>query len=160
MSTLRPKFVAPGVGPVLRGPGGDRTVPKVSAAETGDRFSLAHYEVAPGAGPPLHVHEREDEAFWILEGEVTFHVGGEVITAPQGSLVYGPRGAPHCFKNRTGAPAKMLLLVTPAQNFETFYGLIGAPGPGGAPPTDALVIERIGREAAKYGIQILGPNPL
>jgi mannose-6-phosphate isomerase-like protein (cupin superfamily) len=67
------------------------------------------------------VHAREDEAFWVLEGTVSFFVGGTVIEAKAGSCVFGPRGTPHTFRNRTNAWAKMLLIVTPPKSFEDFY---------------------------------------
>jgi mannose-6-phosphate isomerase-like protein (cupin superfamily) len=155
-----PKFVAPGEGFVMHTPGGDATVLKIAAAETNDQFSLNEYVVMPNAGPPLHVHTREDEAFWILEGTVTFICDGKIIEAPKGSFVFAPRGLPHTFKNRTSLPAKFLLFVTPPANFEAFYSRIGAPDENGQPPAESLVIERIGREAPTFGITILGPNPL
>jgi mannose-6-phosphate isomerase-like protein (cupin superfamily) len=157
---LMPLFVPAGVGNVLHGPGGDRSVPKISAAQSGDRFALVEHAVAPGSGPPLHVHEREDEAFWILEGEVTFFVDEKTIVATPGSFVYGPRGVPHCFANRTRNWAKMLLIVTPARNFESFYEIIGTPGKDGGAPSDQAVIDRIMKAAPEFGIRILGSNPL
>ncbi len=162
MSTphLTPKFVAPGVGKVLTAPGGDTSVPKITADETGDRFSAAEYTVMPQTGPPLHLHEREDEAFWILEGEVTFSVDGTKITAPTGSFVYGPRDVPHTFKNLTAKPARMLLIVTPARNFEQFYDKIGGPRPDGSVPSEPEVIDRIMKHAPEHGIRVLGPSPL
>jgi mannose-6-phosphate isomerase-like protein (cupin superfamily) len=160
---LVPKFVAPGEGRAFIAPGGDTSVPKITARETADRFSLAEYTVLPDAGPPLHSHTREDEAFWILEGEVTFWIGsresGRSIVAGTGSFVFGPRNTPHCFKNRTRRPAKLLLIVSPPANFETFYETINAPV-NDTPPTDQQLIERIGRHAPDFGIEILGPNPL
>ncbi|GJQ28824.1 MAG: hypothetical protein HBSAPP03_07080 [Phycisphaerae bacterium] len=155
-----PKFVPPGVGGVLIGPGGDQLVAKISAAETGDRFSFTECTVPPQSGPPLHVHEREDEAFWILAGEVAFWVNDAKITAPAGSFVYGPRGVPHTFRNLSTTPARMLLLVTPARNFEAFYEKIGGRRADGSAPADAEIVERIMRFAPEHGIRVLGPNPL
>lgn len=159
-ATSVPRFIPPGEGAVLHGPGGDLSVPKLAAADTCGLLSLTEYTAMPGVGPPLHRHEREDETFYIIEGEVTFVVAGKEIVARPGAVVYGPRGVPHTFKNRSREPAKMLLLVTPPANFETFYACIGAPGPDGSPPGNAAVIERITRESARFGIDILGPNPL
>ena len=71
-----------------------------------------------GAGSPLHVHHREDEWFYVTEGELTFWVGGEVIDAPAGSFVYGPRGVPHTFM--VSSPEARFLLVTEPAGFESF----------------------------------------
>lgn len=154
------KFVAPGEGFVMHTPGGDATVLKIAAAETNGQFSLNEYVAMPDAGPPLHMHTREDEAFYILEGTVTFICDGKIIEAPKGSFVFAPRGLPHTFKNRTKQPAKFLLFVTPPANFEEFYSRIGGKDEHGQPPAESLIIERISREAPNFGITILGPNPL
>lgn len=155
----QPRLIVPGAGEVLTGPGGDQMTVKLSAGATGDRLSLAEYDVPPGGGPPLHVHTLEDEAFWVLAGEVAFHCGGRVLEAKAGACVWAPRGVPHTFKNRSGTASRMLVLVTPAANFEAFYAKIGSPGPSG-PPTDAEVIERIQRHAPEHGLTMMGPNPL
>ncbi|HEX2839235.1 MAG TPA: cupin domain-containing protein [Phycisphaerales bacterium] len=157
---LKAFIVQPGEGQLQMGPGGDKSYPKITAAQSGGLCSLTEHHVPPGAGPPLHVHAREDEAFWVLEGTVSFIVGGTVIEAKAGSCVFGPRGTPHTFRNRTNVWAKMLLIVTPPKNFEDFYAGISAPGADGGPPSDALVMERIGRLTPLHGITILGPSPL
>ena len=156
----QPKFVAPGVGPRIPGPGGDISILKLVAAESGGLLSLTEYICQPNAGPPLHMHAHEDETFWILEGEITFSVDGKKIVAGAGAMVYGPRAVPHAFKNLTGHPARMLLIVTPPANFEAFYAKIGVPNPDGSTPTEQQVKERIGRLAPVHGMTILGANPL
>lgn len=156
---LKPFLMKPGEGTLQMGPGGDKSYPKITAAQSAGQFSLTEHHVAPGAGPPLHVHAHEDESFWVLEGTVTFFAGGTVIEATPGSCVFAPRGTPHTFRNRTSAWAKMLLIVTPPRNFEDFYAGISAPD-GGGPPSEAVVMERIGRLAPVHGITILGPSPL
>jgi quercetin dioxygenase-like cupin family protein len=133
---------------------------KLVARDTGNQFSIAEYHVPVGGGPPLHVHTREDETFWVLEGSVTFQVGGKALAAPAGTTVFAPRGVPHTFRNVSGSPARMLVLVSPAQNFEDFYAAIARPNADGSPPTEQQSIERIGVEAPRYGLTILGPNPL
>ncbi|MBL8761690.1 MAG: cupin domain-containing protein [Phycisphaerae bacterium] len=157
-TTLTPKVIAPGAGEVLHGPG-DISYIKLSAGDTGDRLSFTEYHVEPGAGPPLHVHALEDETFYILDGTLSFHVGGERFEATPGTTLFGPRGVPHCFKNNIGRVAKMIPIVTPPKNFEDFYAGIGAPV-NGEPPALPVVIERIGQFAPRHGITILGANPL
>jgi len=60
-----------------------------------DQFTIVEITEPPGAEAPLHVHHREDEAFWILEGDVTLEVGGTTIEASAGDYAFGPRGIPH-----------------------------------------------------------------
>jgi quercetin dioxygenase-like cupin family protein len=68
---------------------------------------------AGAAGPPLHIHAF-DEAFYVLEGELTFQVGDELTTASAGELAFAPGGTPHTVANRSGAPARSLLVCAPA----------------------------------------------
>ena len=70
---------------------------KASAADTGGQLTIVEVTEHPGAEAPLHVHHRDDEGFWILEGDVTFEVGDETIEASAGDYVFGPRGIPHRF---------------------------------------------------------------
>jgi quercetin dioxygenase-like cupin family protein len=70
---------------------------KATAADTGGQMTIVEVTEHPGAEAPLHVHHRDDEGFWILEGEVTFEVGDETIEASAGDFVFGPRDIPHRF---------------------------------------------------------------
>ncbi len=81
------------------------------------------------------MHHREDEAFWILEGELTFQVGDETIKASPGSFLYGPRDVPHGYTVDSG-PARMLFLLSPA-GFEEFIYASSEPAkePHSAAPT-------------------------
>jgi quercetin dioxygenase-like cupin family protein len=91
---------------------------------------------APGAGPPLHHHDF-DEAFYILEGELTFQLRDELITARPGQMVFAPRGVPHTFANLTDTPARQLIVCTPA-GFERHFARMAAEREGVAPPEWAL----------------------
>ncbi|MGH3034751.1 MAG: cupin domain-containing protein [Gaiellaceae bacterium] len=62
---------------------------------------------------PLHVHHRDDEAWYVLEGTLRFRVGSDEIEAPAGSAVFGARGVPHAFWNPNAEPARYLLIMTP-----------------------------------------------
>jgi quercetin dioxygenase-like cupin family protein len=70
---------------------------KATAADTGGQMTIVEVTEHPGAEAPLHVHHRDDEGFWILEGEVTFEVGDKTIEASAGDYVFGPREIPHRF---------------------------------------------------------------
>ena len=88
------------------------------------------------AGPPLHRHDF-DEAFFVLEGELTFQLGTELRLAGPGELVFAPRGAEHTLANRAEAPARYLLICTPA-GFERYFARIAAQRAGAEPPDWAL----------------------
>ena len=117
-------------------------VVKATGEQTGGACGLIEHLLPPGAASPYHVHRNEDEAYYVVEGEMTFYVGEKRIEA-----------------GGTG-PARMLLFNTPA-GFEGFPMEAGEPAeeltlPPAGPPPD---LERLVRIAATYGIEILGPLP-
>lgn len=112
--------------------------------------------VPPGGGPPPHVHSREEEGFYILEGEITFTVNGEKIVAKAGTFANMPVGMPHSFKNESSQPAKMLISVAPA-GLEQMFFEVGVPlseGATNALPKTKDEIEKLLEIAPKYGIEI------
>ena len=85
---------------------------KATAADTGGQMTIVEVTEHPGAEAPLHVHHRDDEAFWVLEGDVTFEVGDTTIEASAGDYVFGPRDIPHRFT--VGAQGcRMLFILVP-----------------------------------------------
>jgi len=131
---------------------------KSTAETTNGRVAVVEHLGTQGLGSPLHVHRNEDEWFYVTEGELTFWVGGETITAPAGSFVYGPRDVPHTFSVTSGQ-ARFLLVTEPA-GFEGFMRTLSEPAatltlppPSLQPPAPELMMAT----AAKYGIEILGP---
>lgn len=131
---------------------------KASAETTGGAVAVIEHLAPRGAGSPLHVHRREDEWFYITEGELTFWVGGRVIVAPAGSFVYGPRDIPHTFAV-TSEQARFLVVAEPA-GFETFMRQVGEPAQTRtipSPPSEPPDPGRLVAIAAEYGIEILGP---
>jgi len=87
-------------------------------------------------GPPLHHHDF-DEAFYVLEGELTFQLGDELRTAGAGELIFAPRGSHHTLANLSGAPARYLIVCTPA-GFENRFARTAAERSGLEPPDWAL----------------------
>lgn len=153
----RAKHVAPREGRSLW-VAGDLVTLKLAGTDTEGAFVLGEEVSPPGGGPPAHVHHREDETFCVLEGEYEFSVGGRTVRASAGSVVHGPRGVAHAFKNVGTTPAKMLAFVTPA-GFEGFLEEVGeeAKGASSPPPFGREEIERLLAAAPRYGIEMLPP---
>ena len=138
---------------------GSLVVIKASAETTGGRVAVMDNLSPKGGGSPLHVHSREDEWFYVTEGELTFSVGGEVIKAPAGAFVYGPAGIPHTFMVTSDEPARFLLVTEPA-GFEGFVRALAEPAQSLTvpPPADEEPdMEKLGAMAAEYGMELLGP---
>ncbi len=153
---------------VMRGEGrsmwifGELVTYKVTAGQTGGAYSLFEVASRPGEdGPPPHVQHREDEAFWILEGEYEFVVEGRATRARAGSLLYVPRGNLHAHKNVGEGVGRMLVSQTPGGLHERFFEEIGeARRDGSTPPVSEKPqdAERIARIAAEYGIEMPLPG--
>jgi quercetin dioxygenase-like cupin family protein len=129
---------------------------RASAGTTNGGFGLVeHWEMPPGFASPYHTHHREDESFYVLEGEIAFVCGEQWMKAGPGAFVYGPREIPHGFKVIGSAPARMLLLATPG-GFEGFVLELTTPLADPPSPPDMAKLMML---AAKYGIDINGPLP-
>ena len=138
---------------------GSLLIVKATGEQTGGSFGLIDNLMPPGAGSPYHLHHKEDESFYVVEGEMTFYVGDERVKAGPGAFVYGPRGVPHGFEVEGDAPARMLLQNYPA-GFERFPVEVGEPAKElTLPPAEPPDMERLVEIAAKYEIEILGPLP-
>lgn len=92
------------------------------ARETGGNWSLFEEEVPLGMGPPPHRHDW-DEAYYILDGEVDFHVDGDAVKSSRGDFNYLPRGTVHGFKGASQSPARVLIFAAPAHGTEFFMEL-------------------------------------
>ncbi len=125
--------------------------------ETNGRYALWEALVPPGGGPPPHVHSREEEGFYILEGEITFTINGERVVAKTGMFANMPVGVPHSFKNESNRLAKMLISVAPAGLDRMFFevGVSLAEGATTASPPTKAEIEKLLAVAPGYGIEIL-----
>ena len=106
---------------------GALAVIKATAADTGGLMSIVEVTEHPGAEAPLHVHHRDDEGFWVLEGEVTFEVGDQVIEANTGDYVFGPRDIPHRF--RVGERGCRMLFIMVPGGFEDLVRATSEPAP-------------------------------
>jgi quercetin dioxygenase-like cupin family protein len=131
---------------------------KASAEETGGRVAVIHHLAPKGSGSPLHVHHRENEWFYVLEGELTIWVDGQVNRAPAGSFVFGPQDTPHTFTVSSADDARFLLVTEPA-GFEAFLRTCAQPAQSLTlpPPSEPPDLQQMTAIASQYGIDILGP---
>jgi quercetin dioxygenase-like cupin family protein len=131
---------------------------KASAETTGGRVAVMEHLAGRGSGTPLHVHHREDEWFYVTEGQLLFGVDGRLIEAPAGAFVYGPRGIPHTFE--VVSDEAQFVVVTEPAGFEAFVRAVGEPAQAltlPPPPTEPLDPAQLAATAAKYDLEILGP---
>lgn len=153
--------------PTFCRPGEGRTIAVVgdvyrflaTGAETGGKYAMWEAIVPPGGGPPPHVHSREEESFYVLEGAIAFRFGEETLTATAGMFANMPVGVAHSFKNESGATARMLISVAPA-GLEEMFLEVGTPLADGAttgPPPSHAEIERLLAAAGRYGVEIFVP---
>lgn len=140
---------------------GELVTYKIPSRQTGGAYSHFEATTDPGAGPPPHAHHREDEAFYVLEGEYEFLVDGHTLKAEAGSLVYVLKGTLHAHRNVGKGVGGMLLTQTPGGLYEHFFEQAGRPvdGDDGGLPVfeeqpDAASIVAI---AAEYGMEIPPP---
>jgi len=155
---LRPIALQPDEGEALWFMGTLATI-KASTQETGGRVAVIQHTAPHNSGSPLHVHHRENEWFYVLEGELTIWVDGQVIRAPEGSFVFGPQDTPHTFTVSSPEGARFLLVTEPA-GFESFMRSCAEPAKAltlPPPPSEPPDAERMGAIATEYGIDILGP---
>ena len=124
-------IVGPNDGASIEGPVGGPLTFKVRGEQTNGALTALENVIPPGQGPPLHTHANEDESWYVIEGELRFKLGGELQHAPAGSFVFVPRGTPHCFENVADAPARILVMFTPAgmEHFFDRFAELSAPDP-------------------------------
>jgi quercetin dioxygenase-like cupin family protein len=134
---------------------GDTYTVKVPAQITGGAYGLVEASVPPGSGPPPHQHTREDEAFYVLDGQLEFSAGEQTVLAGTGDYVYLPRGNVHRFTNPGVFPARALILVSPG-GFEGFFRDVGIPARPGepSPPFNPADAPRIASISAGFGAEI------
>jgi quercetin dioxygenase-like cupin family protein len=154
------------IAPIVAGPGEGEALwafdslalVKSTAETTGGAVAVVELLAGKGAGSPLHAHTREDEWFYVVDGELTFWVGGTLSVAPAASFVFGPKGIPHTFL--VSSEQARFLLVTEPAGFEGFMRSAGVPAPRmeiPPPPTTPPDVDAMVALAAEYGIEILGP---
>jgi len=129
----------------------------LDGAKTSEAFDLVEFLGRHGDMPPLHVHHRDDETFYVLDGELTLHVGGQEIGLTAGQAALAPRGVPHVYRVESET-ARWLTINSPA-GFERFLRAAAEPAPSEQlpPPGRPLDPAELAHAAAKQGIEIIGP---
>ena len=138
---------------------GSLAVTKLTTAQTDGLMSIVEVTEPPGAEAPLHVHHREDETFCVLEGEVTFEVGGTTFEASPGDIAFGPRDVPHRYKVGE-AGCRMLFILTPG-GFEDAIRELSTPARGRTlPPSTEQPPDMEGLEGriASYDCEIVADD--
>jgi len=149
---------APVFHPVLADVGAGRTFGMLGttmrliapASDTGGRYTVLEQVTPPGWGPPRHIHSREDEIFYILEGTYDLHVGDEHRTVSAGASAVLPRNVPHGFRNVASTPGRLLCVIAPG-GLEEYFLAVAKCSP---PPNPAQLVEL----ARPFGLTLLPPG--
>ncbi|CAN5213245.1 cupin domain-containing protein [soil metagenome] len=160
MSVIKNVDPGPGADALVVEPGEGRAVSlgglgvvfKIMGERTAGAFSIVEHSVAPGTLAPAHVHEREDELSYVIEGELGVRIGDEERVVPAGAYVGKPRGVPHAFWNKSEGPARLIELIAPA-GFERYFAELAELFADGAPPP-----ERIAALRERYGLRAVDWN--
>jgi quercetin dioxygenase-like cupin family protein len=137
---------------------GGLAVIRATGADTGGQMTIVEMTEPPGTEAPLHVHHREDEAFFILEGSATLQVGDETFEVSAGDYAFGPRDIPHKY-TVSDEGCRMLFICTPGGNFENVVREMSMPARSRTlpPPSDEDPdMERIAAIAEANGCELLG----
>lgn len=156
LQILRPHAVAAEGGEALWWLGALAVI-KETAESTAGQMCIIEVTEPPGAQGPLHVHHREDEAFWVLEGEVTIEIGDRTIAAKAGDYAFGPRDIPHRYTVGDSG-CRMLFICTPG-GFEGLVRDMSEPADRRElpPPMEQEPDwERVAAVAEAYGCELLG----
>lgn len=140
---------------------GERITLKATHAQTNGAFTVMEDLAAPGGEPPPHFHENEDEAYYILDGEMMVGIGDQQFYAGVGSFVFLPRNVPHRWQVLGGKPVRFLVFFTPG-GVEDFFLRLSQPALANTPPPPPPGppnIEQIVQTAGMYGIRLAGPPP-
>ena len=153
----RPLALGPGEGEALW-LGRTLTLVKAAAGQTAGAYAMIEDIALEGEGTPLHRHREDDEAFYVLDGEMTFYLGNdEPIRASPGSFVHIPGGTVHAFRVDSET-ARYLIITTPQH--ERFYRAISEPAlTRSIPPESTIDMAKIGAACETYGVEGVGPAP-
>ncbi len=160
MSDSKTDFhVAAGTGKAFWGPG-DRYTFLISGEQAGGGFFAMEGFVPAGGGPPPHIHEREDETLYILEGKCCVQIGEQQLVASAGDFMFLPRGVVHAFRNDGPETLRLILTFVPA-GIEEFFEEVLEPVTDRTavpPPPTKELIDRLLAAGPRYGIKFVLPE--
>jgi quercetin dioxygenase-like cupin family protein len=131
---------------------GEPGLVKLAGSDTNEAVAVVHLTVPKLSGPPLHRHGREDEWFYVIDGEITWEIDGKRFSGGVGTSAFAPRGTAHAFQNFSDQTAHVLVMVTPA-GLERFFEDVTIMNKDLAQPD----FERVGKLMQDYGMELLGP---
>jgi mannose-6-phosphate isomerase-like protein (cupin superfamily) len=147
---VRPFAVLSNEGKTLKSPTGSSVTVKADTKNTNGSLTVLEMLTEPKDGPALHTHLREDELWWVLEGEYRFKLGDAIFSVSQGGMAFGPRGTPHNYQNVGDTQARLLVITTPS-GLERFFEQFAEVPPG---PVDR---DRIASVGQANWIDFVGP---
>lgn len=152
-----PAMLPPGQGRTTWQLGHEFTT-KASRAVTRGAYTMLE-QVCAGPPPPLHIHDNEEEALYVLDGTIDIFLGDEVVDARAGTFCMIPRGTAHSYRSTGPTPARLLLILSPP-GFERFFAEVERrfPRESGLPPAD-IVEPALAAIVGQYGLRIVGPPP-
>jgi quercetin dioxygenase-like cupin family protein len=139
--------------------GSELVTVKLWGRATGGALALTEHATLPHGGPPVHRHSREDETFYVLEGEFLFRAGERTIHAMPGMALCLPRGTIHTYTNSGDGLGTLLVIVSPA-GLEEFFAAVGQPATSLAtppPPHTPAQLAHLAATARRFGVEIVGP---
>jgi quercetin dioxygenase-like cupin family protein len=132
----------------------------ITGEDTQGVYSMIETTVPPLHEIPVHIHHREDEGFYVLEGEFSYKYGSQMITsAKKGSYTYLKKTIPHNFKNESNSQGKLLTIITPP-GYENFFKELGVPitdSSSFSPPSGSPDLNKFAAVAKKYELELLSP---
>jgi quercetin dioxygenase-like cupin family protein len=144
--------IGPGDGQTVANPAGGGLTYKARSVQTRGALTAWESTAAPGEGPPLHLHAKEDEFMYVLEGRLRFRLDETEHPAPAGSFVFIPRGVPHTWQNAGDAHARILFFFTPASaGMERFFER------SAELPRNTRMADAFKTLASDAGMEVLGP---
>jgi quercetin dioxygenase-like cupin family protein len=133
----------------------------VEGGATGGQLGVALVTQPPGVATPLHRHTKEAEAFYLVEGRMSYQAGDELFEMYDGCFIFLPRGVPHAFRVRGESPARILALTVPG-GLLGLYDDVGLPAteqrlPGADGQTPEVEVPKWVEVAPRYGLEVVGP---
>jgi quercetin dioxygenase-like cupin family protein len=142
----------PGEGQTVHNPAGGPLTYKARGEQTEDALTIWESIAQPGEGPPLHLHLREDEFMYVLDGDLRFRLTEDISEGPTGSFVFVPKGLPHTWQNVGEGPARILFGFVPAAiGMERFFEHAAQLA------DDTRMAESFQKLAGDAGMEVLGP---